>query len=236
MMSEIARGYVRLSQRSKRSIQKQKTDIREYCESHGNLELERTYNEGELASGWDDSREQYQQMLTDAAAGEFDALVVATGSRLGRDKLERLDVFTDLSNKHSVGFHTTRRGYVDPSAPEDILMEVLMEVFSSMSDDEGKGAEVDRLIEAVEAKIEEGAYHGRPKFGTEYSADKRSLVASGKFDIAVTVLNLHSQGGSYRDIRDKTGLDLATISRVLKNEEVYQTIRSEGEWRPELVD
>jgi len=93
-VTKVARGYVRLSQTSEVSIDNQIEDIEEYCEQHDGLELDHIYNEGQRASGWDDSRETYQQMLTDAEAGEFDALIVAHGSRLGRDKLERLDKFT----------------------------------------------------------------------------------------------------------------------------------------------
>jgi len=230
-MTKTARGYVRLSQTSEVSIDNQIDDIEEYCEQHDGLSLDRVYNEGQNASGWDDSREQYQKMLSDAKEGEFDALVVAHGSRLGRDKLERLDKFTDLANKWSVEFHTCKRGYVDPNLPEDILMEV----FHSLSDDEGKGAEVERLTKAVEKKIEKGEYHGHPKFGTEYSEDKTCLVASDRFETALDIINLREQKHSYREIADKTGCDLAKINRVLDNEEVYRTIESEERWMPSMT-
>jgi len=229
-----ARGYVRLSQTSEVSIQNQIEDIEDYCDQHGDLKLDHIYNEGQRASGWDASREKYQKMLTDAEAGEFDALVVAHGSRLGRDKLERLDVFTDLNNKWSVEFHVYGRGYVDPNLPEDILMEV----FHSLSDDEGKGAEVERLTKAIHKKVEQGHYHGAPKYGTVYSDDKTALVAGDEFDIAIDVLDRrHGRGNyddkhSYREIRDATGCDLALIKRTLDNEHVYRSIEMNERWMP----
>lgn len=227
-MTKRARGYVRLSQTSEVSIENQIEDIEEYCEQHDGLELDFIYNEGQRASGWDDSREQYQEMLADAEAREFDVLVVAHGSRLGRDKLERLDVFTDLANKWDVEFHTCRRGYVDPDLPEDILMEV----FHSLSDDEGKGAEVERLVDAIEKKVDAGHYHGAPKFGTKYSDDKTCLVAGDEFDLAVEVLDCRERGMSYREIQDETGCDLARINRIIENEHVYECIGIRGEWKP----
>lgn len=229
-----ARLYARLSQTSEVSIQNQIEDGTEYVEQHGDLEFDHIYNEGQRASGWDDSREKYQEMLADAEAGEFDALVVAHGSRLGRDKLERLDAFTDLANKWDVEFHTVRRGYVDPNLPEDILMEV----FHSLSDDEGKGAEVERLTKAIEKKIEAGEYHGAPKYGTKYSDDKTALVDGDEFDIAIDVLDRrHGHGDydskhSYREIRDATGCDLARIKRILDNEHVYRSIELNERWMP----
>lgn len=231
MTNKKARGYVRLSQTSEVSIDNQIDDIEEYCEQHDSLELDHVYNEGERASGWDDSREQYQQMLADARDGEFDALIVAHGSRIGRDKVERIDRFGDLNNKWGIQFHTCKRGFVDPDAPSDLLMEV----FHSLSDDEGKGAEVEQLTSAIEKKIEHGEYHGAPKFGTEYSKDKTALVASNGFETALAIITLREQEHSYREIKNKTGCDLAKISRVLDNEEVYRTIESDGRWKPAVT-
>lgn len=232
-MTKLARGYVRLSQTSETSIRNQIADIEEYCEEHDDLELDFIYNEGQKASGWDDSRERYQRMLADAEAEEFDALIVAHGSRLGRDKLERLDKFTDLANKWGVEFHTRGRGFVDPNLPEDILMEV----FHSLSDDEGKGAEVERLTKAIRKKVEKGHYHGAPKFGTEYSDDKTALVAGDEFDKALHVLQLRYgefdfEEHTYRQIREYTGCDLALIKRILDNEQVYRTIKEGDRWSP----
>lgn len=145
---------------------------------------------------------------------------MAHGSRLGRDKLERLDKFTDLANKWDVEFHTRGRGLVDPNLPEDILMEV----FHSLSDDEGKSAEVKRLTKAIAKKVDAGHYHGAPKFGTKYSGDKTCLVEDEEFGVAIDVLNLRADGATYREIQSETGADLAKIKRVLDNEEVYRTI------------
>lgn len=226
-----ARGYVRLSQSSETSIANQIADIEEYCEEHGELELDYIYNEGQHASGWAAGREEYRRMLSDAEAGAFDALVVAHGSRLGRDKLERLDKFTDLANKWDVEFHTYRRGYVDPNLPEDLLMEV----FHSLSDDEGKGAEVERLTRAIAKKVDAGHYHGAPKFGTKYCQDKTCLVEGEGFDIALRIINLRLEMDySYRQIQAVTGCDLAKIKRVLDNEEVYRTIEERGRWSPKI--
>ena len=94
---KTARGYKRLSDVSDTSLQRQQRRIEQYAEEN-DLELEFVYDEGQKASGWNSNREQYQKMLADAEAGEFDILVVADGSRLGRDKKERLRTFLDLDH------------------------------------------------------------------------------------------------------------------------------------------
>jgi len=225
-----ARGYVRLSQSSERSIDDQKEDIITYCEEN-NLELSHIYDEGEQASGWDESRKEYQQMLDDARAGEFDVLVVRDASRLGRDKKERFRQFLNL-DAMGVEFHTKKRGYVDPDDPKEFIFEAV----TSTSDDEGKGAEVERLTKAIEKKVENGHYHGAPKFGTCYSGDKTSLVANEEFQTAIDVLNFRMEGKTYREIESETGCDLAKIKRILDNETVYRTIGAEGRWTPGMVE
>jgi len=223
--------YVRLSQRGEKSIKAQIRDCKEYVKGHSELEFNGLYNEGQYASGWDDTREKYQQMLNDARAEEFDALVVRDASRLGRNKKERFRQFLNL-DAWGVEFHTRKRGYVDPDAPQDFLMEA----FYSMSDDEGKGAETERLTKAIKEKMEAGHYHGAPKYGTKYSEDKTALVPGDKFESALDVLELRADGKSYREIQTETGCDLAKIKRILDSEAVYRIIKMDGSWRPKDTD
>lgn len=155
---KIARGYTRLSGGdSETSIDRQKQVIRTYCDDRDDLRLDLIYDEGKRQSGWDAAREQYQQMLADARDGVFDVLVVRDGSRIGRDKVERLDTLTDLANKYDVEFHTKKRGYVDPENPTDLLMEV----FSATQDDEGKRVEIEKAVDAIAERVNDPeVYHG----------------------------------------------------------------------------
>lgn len=218
-MTKLFRAYVRLSQTSERSISNQIADCEEYVDGYDDGELDHVYNEGEYASGWDDSRDKYRQMLADAEAGEFDALVVAHGSRLGRDTLERIDRFGDLNNKWGVEFHTYDRGYVDPNLPEDVLMEV----FSALSDDHGKGAEIDRLIAGIEKKIENGHYHGCPPAGLTYTKDKLALKPDPDdqeaFDQAVEAIELHDTGDyTYEEVAEEVGSNKSRVWRIINEQ------------------
>lgn len=82
-------GYVRLSQQSDRSLTAQREDIEDYCGREG-LILEKVYNEGEGASGHDNDRERYSEMLANIRDSDVDAVVVRDLLRLSRDRRERL--------------------------------------------------------------------------------------------------------------------------------------------------
>lgn len=216
---KTAVGYTRLSQQSDVSIERQKEIIHEYAEEK-DLNIDRIYNEGERSSGFDASREQYQEMLSDAEDGEFSVLVVRDGSRIGRDFMERLDVFGDLNNKWGVEFHTSKHGYVDPDEP----MTVLQEVFRAATDDTSKREEIRKAREEVERRLENGYWQGRPPYGFKFDADGEYLEPDPKtFSEAVDVIRIRStRGVSYREIADRTDVPKSTVARILDRVDFYE--------------
>lgn len=85
----IAASYARYSSDNQRaaSIQDQERNNAGVAERHG-LSIEHFYRD-EAISGFDPTRSEYQRMLADAKAGQFQALVIDDLSRLGRDPVER---------------------------------------------------------------------------------------------------------------------------------------------------
>jgi site-specific DNA recombinase len=218
-----ARIYVRLSDHSNRSIDGQIEDCREYADRQ-ELDVSNVYNEGQGASGWDDAREAYNQMLDDAEAGEFDALIVRDGSRFGRDKRERIRRFMDL-DEWGVELHTVSRGYVDPEDPSDFLMEV----FRAMSDDHGKRGEVERLEAEMEKRREKNMYIGEAPTGLQYGEEKQYLEAiEDEIDDVLRVYELRDAGATYREIREEVPWSLPTIGKIVDRREQYEAVIEDG--------
>jgi len=230
MTEKIARGYVRLSGTdSEDSIPTQKNKIREYCKDRDDVTLDKIYNDGKGASGWDSSREEYQQLKQDAEDGEYDVLVVRDGTRIGRDKMERLDMFFDLANKYNVEFHTSSKGYVDPSNPTDLLMEV----FEASQADDGKREEIKKAQHQIEKRIEKGMWQGGAPFGTKHGDGPRGLVPTDDFKVLIEIFEAKAEGLSHREAVKKCSkptISISTVHRMLKNKhryEVYQEIADE---------
>lgn len=168
-MTERAAGYKRLSQDGGASLERQDRLIRAYADDN-DMEIVAMYNDGEYQSGYENQREQYQQLLTDAEAGEFDVVIVDDGSRLGREMKERVRTFYNLDD-YGVEFHAAQYGYVDPNEP----MEVLMEVFRAATDQQAKQVEIEKAREVVEHRLDQGCFQGQPPFGLQFAADKCHL-------------------------------------------------------------
>jgi DNA invertase Pin-like site-specific DNA recombinase len=145
-----------------------------------------------------EKRHQLQRCLETLEGG--DELVVSKLDRLGRSQVEVINRLSDLQTK---GIYVrTMDGLINTKglgklAPLVIgLLTGLAEVERSLIQE--------RTKESVDHRRKTGGnLGGRPK-----TSDKKERL----------VIRLREEGESYRSIRDQTGISLATIQRILKDE------------------
>lgn len=211
-------GYVRLSQESDRSIAAQKRDIRDYCADR-DLELARILNEGTGTSGFNETREKYDELQCLVREGNVSTVVVRDLSRLSRDQNDRIRLLLSLDER-GVDLHSVERGLVDTS-DYNLAIEAAM----AASDDVGKRKEIERAKQETERRLEKGYYQGRPPYGLTFDDAGERLVPGEQFDIAVRVLELRDAGHSYREIADELDPAKSTVGRILDRREQYEKFR-----------
>jgi DNA invertase Pin-like site-specific DNA recombinase len=147
-----------------------------------------------------DKRHQLRACL--AVLRKGDLLCVAKLDRLGRSQVEVINRLNDL---HKAGIHVkTLDGLIDTHALGK-MAPLVVGLLTGLSEVE-RSLIQERSRESVEHRRRTGGnLGGRPKT----SSKKQSLV-----------LRLRNEGESYRSIRDQTGLSLATITRIIKEQEV----------------
>ena len=147
-----------------------------------------------------DKRHQLRACL--AVLRKGDLLCVAKLDRLGRSQVEVINRLNDL---HKAGIHVkTLDGLIDTHALGK-MAPLVVGLLTGLSEVE-RSLIQERSRESVEHRRKTGGnLGGRPKT----SSKKESLV-----------LRLRDEGESYRSIRDQTGLSLATITRIIKEQEV----------------
>lgn len=210
-------GYTRLSQESDTSISSQKDDIRSYCSSEG-LELDHMFDEGEKESGFDDEREQYQAMKEYLSFQDVHAVVVRDLSRLSRDRKERVKLLLELDDL-DVELHSTERGEVDISEPWTLTIETI----KATSDDVEKRKEIERSKKEIEKRQEKGFYQGKPPLGLQMDeAGEHLVVDQEEIEDVREIFHLRSQGFSYPEIEEASGVPRATAYRVVKRKQMYQ--------------
>ena len=131
-----------------------------------------------------------------------DLLCVAKLDRLGRSQVEVINRLNDLQQQ---GIHVrTLDGLIDTQALGK-MAPLVVGLLTGLSEVE-RSLIQERSRESVEHRRKTGGdLGGRPKT----SAKKEALV-----------LRLREEGESYRSIKEQTGLALATITRIVKEQEV----------------
>ena len=145
-------------------------------------------------------RQELQQALRSLIEG--DELVVAKLDRLGRTQVE---VINRLHSLQESGIHVrTLDGLINTRALGK-MAPLVVGLLTGLSEVE-RSLIQERSRESVEHRRKTGGdLGGRPKT----SAKKEGLV-----------LRLREEGESYRSIKEQTGLALATITRIVKENEV----------------
>lgn len=201
-------GYTRLSDDGL-SIPEQKRLIREYCERSG-LALERIYDDGKYASGYDtDERPEYRELRGRVQNDDVDAVVVRDTGRIGRDFDERMYFVLDC-RQAGVELHSDEYGRHDLSDPWSVLQETAQ----AAGDDVQKRNEIERSKKETERRIENGCYHGTPPFGLRFADDRCHLEREP--DEWETLEQIISSDGKVSDLADGTDVSAATVSRARK--------------------
>lgn len=210
-------GYVRLSQESDRSITAQKEEIRQFCADQG-LDLLRIYDDGERASGFDDTRPAYQEMLVAVEDEEIGAIVARDRDRLSRDKRERA-AFLDDMNQLGVDVYAASTGdRVDMDSGEEWLIEMVR----AYMDDVAKRREIERARREVQRRVEKGFHHGRPPFGFQFDDRGEFLEPDpDEYSTALEILDRRDAGESYREIGEAVGVSKDVVSGVVDRRQKY---------------
>ena len=146
-----------------------------------------------------DKRHQLRTCLSVLRRG--DLLCVSKLDRLGRSQVEVINHLNDLQQQ---GIHLkTLDGLIDTQALGK-MAPLVVGLLTGLSEVE-RSLIQERTRESVEHRRKTGGdLGGRPKT----SAKKESVV-----------LRLRKEGESYRSIKEQTGLALATITRIVKEQE-----------------
>lgn len=204
-----AKGYKRLSQSSDTSLPRQEEHIREYADQHG-FDLLHIYDDGERSSGFDSTREKFQQLRSDVADGNMGAIIVNDKRRLARDFDATMRLILDC-RENNIEIHTYQDGQLDISDPMNAAVEVLM----AASDYEAKKQEIAKAKEAVEERKEVGCYHGTPPFGLTFADDKCHLERDDEqWQTLQNIIDRREDEEPVAEIADDVDPSPATVSRV----------------------
>jgi DNA invertase Pin-like site-specific DNA recombinase len=212
-------AYVRLSQQSDRSIQRQREEVHTYAATQGYvLDEADVYDDGEGASGFDDDRREFAELVARLQEGDVGAVIVPNLSRLSRDRRTRLRLLLDLDDA-GVELHSIERGHIDLEAAYALAIEAM----KAESDDRGKREEIERAKRETRRRVENPEIdHGRPPLGFRFDeAGERWVPNPEEFENALRAVTLLDRGSSLREVSRGTGIPKSTVARIRDRRERY---------------
>lgn len=181
-------------------VERQETDCLRLISSHGWVLSHPPYRENDTPASTlsRKPRPVYEQMLDDAAAGEIDALVAYSTSRLTRRPLDFERLLT-LSEDMDVRIETVTAGFLDLATADGRALGRLLSAMDA-AESERKGELIRR---ALRQRRQAGLWWGQPPFGYVRDSAPGGLVvdpvgAAMVAEAAVRVLEGESMTGICR--------------------------------------
>ena len=173
----------------------------------------------DVASGADNSREEYRRMLEDAAAGKINLIVVKSSSRFGRDTLEVTKACKELEKHHcDVYFDTANDFYSHMGA---LIVETTAGI--DQADNENRRAQISwgirRQMESGESKV-----FDRACYGYAHDADGNLIICEDQAVVVRKIFLLYLSGAS-----------VLTIKRTLEAEGILAP-RGGKNWSKKTID
>ena len=158
-----AATYVRVSSEEQvdgYSLDAQRRAITEFCQARGWDITHQYADEGK--SAWVESaakRQAFNQMLTDAANGEFDVVVTHSLDRLSRNLMVTLNAFRTFSSNGVTYVSATQE--IDYSTPAGKLFMAMVAAFAQYFPDNLSG----HTKKGLRERVRQGLFNGEPPFG-----------------------------------------------------------------------
>lgn len=216
-MGKIA-CYCRVST-TDQSLERQLTSTRDYADREFGAELGDLEIYRDKSTGTNTDRSGYQEMVDDADAGDLEAVVVHSVSRICRSisDLERTAARLEAAG---VELHIVTEGLTLRPGDDNPFQRALFQLLGVFAELEANMAQ-QRTKEGIAARQQNDDYHHGPApFG--FSKDKGRLVEADSYHDVVAVLDMVEKDElSKRKAAERLDTSRATINRALNREELY---------------
>lgn len=142
--------------------------------------------------------------------GTYDYLVAFDDRRICRDGY--LEVIR----------HAARSGGAEIVYVADVVEDDLTHDIKRRIERDTKEEEIDKSIQAIEARKERGYDHGRPKFGMTYDEHGHYQVPGEEFDKVREIFRRRADGQSFATISEAIDVPASTARAVTDRREWYE--------------
>lgn len=210
--------YCRVST-ADQNLDRQLTATAEYAQDRLGADLADIETYRDKSTGTNTSRRGYREMMTVVEAGEVEAVVANSVSRIARS-IRDLDRTAERVTDAGAELHLIGEGLVMKPDDDDPFQNALFRLLGVFAQLEAEMAQ-QRTRQGIAARqSEEGYHHGRPPLGFE-KVDGH-LVEGENYDQVITVLDMVKKGDlSKRAAARELDASRPTIDRALDRGAMY---------------
>lgn len=210
--------YTRVSTQDQ-SLDRQLTATYEYAQNRLDVELGDIEDYRDKATGTNTSREDYRRLMADVEAGEIDAVVVKSISRIARS-IRDLDRTVERIRDAGTELHIISEGMVFKPEDNDPYQNALFRLLGVFAQLEAEMAQ-QRTREGIAARQQDDDYHhGRAPLG--FDKEDGYLIEAENYDQVVTTLDMvQKEELSKRAAARELNCARPTVDRALERAGLY---------------
>ena len=191
-------------------------------------------------SGRTDDREQFQNMMRDAALGTFEAVIVYKFDRFARNKVESV---VNKNRLMKLGVKVISATQLIPDAPEGVIFESIIEAY-----DEYYSLELaQKILRSFRLKRMDGcSVGGKRTYGYDVSQDRKYVINEKEAEVIRLVFKKYldgltlSQIGHYLKEECIAELNYSQLANIIENTKYIGQLSLRGEvWDdviPSIID
>ncbi|WP_435364544.1 recombinase family protein [Haloarchaeobius sp. DYHT-AS-18] len=197
------------------NLDRQLQSTHDYAQERLGAGLDEIETYRDKSTGTDTSREGYREMMADAEAGEVEAIVAHSISRISRS-IRDLERTVDRLEEVGVELHIISESLVIRPGDDDPFQNALFRLLGVFAQLEAEMAQK-RTREGIAARMQNEDYHHGPA-PLGFEKDDGELVEAETYDQVTTVLDMVASGDlSKRKAAGELDCGRATISRAIKD-------------------
>jgi DNA invertase Pin-like site-specific DNA recombinase len=214
-----AATYVRVSTEDQ-SLQRQLEATHDYTRDLGaNPTSIKTYRD--KSTGTDTDRSGYREMMADVDAGDYDAVVVHSVSRISRSIRDLDQIVERIVQENGTALHIISEGFDIKPNDDDPFQRAMLRLLGVFAELEADLAQK-RTKEGIRARMQNDEYHHGPA-PLGFTKNDGYLTEAGNYDRVRSVLEMVEGGDlSKRKAARELETSRRTINRALDRSELYE--------------
>ena len=221
--------YARVST-ADRNLEHQEENLWDYAVDELGVEQEDIDVLRDESTGTNTDRSGYREMMERVRAGDVEAVVVRSVTRIGRNMRDIYDTVYEIVLDFECGLYVKNDGLeIDPGADLSIGDRAHLNALGFAAEVEAKQIK-ERTIEGLRAAEAAGKWTTRPPYGFT-TDDDGYLQPNGNFDKAIRAIeSVEELDWSHRKAARHSGVPRRTVPNILERKDLYlQEVGDVGE-------